>query len=259
MTPPHLSSPTLALPGIRHGFFGRKGGVSEGLFASLNTGPGSGDDLAKVAENRSRCARALGVEPPLLLTLYQMHTPDVVVVAEPWSGAGPKADAMVTKERGIALGVLAADCMPFLFADGDAQIIGAAHAGWRGALAGVLEATVAAMTRLGAKADRIAAAVGPCLRQPNFEVGMDLVDEFTRKYPKSERFFAPSASAEKRQLDLAAFGRWRLAETGVTTLDDLGACTLGDDQSYFSYRASRRAGSESYGRNLSAIALAEET
>lgn len=255
MTPPVVSSDKLALPGVRHAFFGRKGGVSPGIFASLNTGLGSGDDLANVAENRARCAKVLGVAPGNLLTLYQMHTPEVVVVTEPWTGAGPKADAMVTRERAIALGVLAADCMPFLFADPEQEIIGAAHAGWRGALAGVLEATVAAMTKLGAKPERIAAAVGPCLRQPNFEVGMDLVDEFTRKYPASGQFFAPGAQPEKRQLDLVAFGRWRLAEAGVAALDDPGACTLGDAQSYFSYRASRRAGAQDYGRNLSAIAL----
>lgn len=255
MTPPSLSSPALQTPGVRHGFFGRRGGVSKGLFESLNTGLGSSDDGAAVAENRARCARALGVAPERLLTLYQMHTPEVVVVTEGWTGAGPKADAMVSTKKGFALGVLAADCMPFLFVDASAGVVGAAHAGWRGALAGVLEATVAAMTKLGAKPERIAAAVGPCLRQENFEVGMDLVDQFTQKYPASERFFAPGVSREKRQLDLAGFGRWRVAESGIADVDDLGVCTLGDAQSYFSYRASRRAGAEDYGRNLSAIAL----
>jgi YfiH family protein len=257
VTPPHLTSAALALPGIRHAFFGRDGGVSKGLFASLNTGLGSADDPTSVAENRARCARAVGVDPSRLLTLYQMHTPDVLTVTKPWTGAGPKADAMVTKEPGVALGVLAADCMPFLFADPEAHIIGAAHAGWRGALAGVLEATVHAMEELGAKRDRIRVALGPCLRQPNFEVGMDLVEAFTTKHPASARFFAPGASVEKRQFDLASFGRWRVEEAGVSELDDLGVCTLGEPESYFSYRANRRAGHDDYGRNLSAIALSD--
>jgi YfiH family protein len=255
VTPPHLCSQALDAEAIRHGFFGRQGGVSSGIFASLNTGLGSADVPANVAENRKRCAEALGVAPENLLTLYQMHTPDVVTVKEPWIGAGPRADAMVTRDHGIALGVLAADCMPFLFADAEAGVIASAHAGWRGALAGVLEATVAAMARLGARPDRICAAVGPCLRQPNFEVGMDLVREFTRRFPDAERFFSPGVSNEKRQFDLVSFGRWRLAESGVETLDDLDVCTLAEPQSYFSYRWNRRAGLEDYGRNLSAIAL----
>lgn len=249
MTAPYLQS---SLP-ASHGFFGRAGGVSEGMFASLNAGPGSADDPARVAENRRRCRDALGAAH--LLTLFQIHSPAAVIVTEPWEGAGPRADGMATRLKGVALGVLAADCMPFLFVDAEAEVIGAAHAGWRGALAGVLGATIAAMTTLGARPHRIQAALGPCLRQPNFEVGLDVVEAFSSKHPEAERFFAPGVSPEKRQFDLAGYGRADLARAGVTTLADLGVCTLGEKEAYFSYRASRRAGDPDYGRNLSAIAL----
>ncbi len=250
MTPPHLKSP--ALPAA-HGFFGRAGGASEGIFSSLNTGLGSSDDPARVAENRRRCRDALGATH--LLTLYQIHSPSAVIVNDPWDGAGPRADGMATRMKGVALGVLAADCMPFLFVDAEAEVIGAAHAGWRGALAGVLGETIAAMIRLGAKAHRIRAALGPSLRQPNFEVGLDVVEAFVKKHPYTDQFFAAGISPDKRQFDLAGFGRADLARAGVNALDDLGACTLGEKAAYFSYRASRRAGDPDYGRNLSAIAL----
>lgn len=253
--PPHLQSKDLRTAGVQHGFFGRHGGVSNGVFASLNTGLGSGDDAANTAENRSRCAHALGIPPTHLVTLKQTHSARAVYVDAPWTGQGPDADAMATREPGIALGVLAADCMPFLFVDPVARIIGAAHSGWRGALAGVLEATVALMTSEGARPDRIRVALGPCLRQPNFEVGLDLVDTFVAKHPQAERFFAPGAGPGKRQFDLAEFGRWRLACCGVNTVDDLGVCTLAAPDDWFSYRASRRFGATDYGRNLSAIAI----
>lgn len=255
---PRLTVDALSIEGVAHGFFGRAGGVSQGIYRSLNTGLGSDDAPGAVAENRARCAEALGVEAGSLLTLYQVHSPAVVVVTEAWTGQGPKADAMVTQTPGIALGVLAADCLPFLFADPEARIVAAAHAGWRGALAGVLEATIAAMQKLGARAERIRAGLGPCLRQPNFEVGLDLVEAFTANYPASESFFAPGASPGKHQFDLAGFGRWRLAEAGVAGLDDVEICTLGASQGFFSYRASRRAGEIDFGRNLSAIALATD-
>jgi len=169
---------------------------------------------------------------------------------------GPvQADALVTNQPGIMLGVLAADCMPFLFADPVAGIIGAAHAGWRGALSGILDQTIRAMTKLGANPMNIHACLGPCLRQPNFEVGFDLVSEFLEKYPQTERFFLPGKNDEKRQLDLASFGFWRLCENGVFHTDDIGICTLANPDQYFSYRHSRQVNAPDYGRNLSAIVI----
>jgi len=250
---PHRASRLLAGCGAAHGFFGRAGGVSTGIFATLNTGLSSSDEPANAAENRLRCREALGAAH--LLTLRQVHSADVVTVVEPWEREGPQADGMATRLRGVALGVLAADCMPFLFVDPGAAVIGAAHAGWRGALAGVLEETVRAMVAIGARADRIRAAVGPCMRQKNFEVGLDVLKAFAGKHPEAEQFFAPGVSPDKRQLDLAGFGRARLAAVGVENLDDLDICTVENAADYFSYRASRRAGEEDYGRNLSAIAL----
>ncbi len=254
--PPFLTAPGLAkCANVSHGFFGRAGGVSTGIYASLNTGPGSEDSKANVAENRSRCAQVIGVSSDSLLTVYQFHSPKVVTVNGPWTSAPPKADGMVTSTPGLAIGVLAADCMPWLLADPEAGVIGAAHAGWRGALSGVLENAVTAMENLGAVRERIHTAIGPCLRQPNFEVGLDLIEEFTSRHPQSERFFAPGIRPEKRQFDLVAFGAWRLRESGVTRIDDLEICTLGAPETYFSYRNSRRREEPDYGRNLSVIAL----
>jgi len=258
--PPYLVSPLLDAPQLTHGFFTRAGGVSKQPYASLNTGPGSGDAPQDVAENRRRCALALGIDPARLMSCYQIHSPAVKIVTGPWADGPEQLDALVTATPGLALGVLAADCMPFLFADTHAGIVGAAHAGWRGALGGktgggVLENTVAAMVSLGADPANIRAAVGPCLRQENFETGLDLVEAFTAKHPEAERFFAPGVSEDKRQLDLVGFGRWRLAACGVTALDDIGLCTLAAPERFFSYRAMRRFGEADYGRNLSAIAL----
>ncbi|VAW03092.1 FIG00003370: Multicopper polyphenol oxidase, partial [hydrothermal vent metagenome] len=172
MTPPFLTSSLLAAPNLMHGFFGRAGGVSTGVYASLNVGAGSDDRPDDVRENRRRCATALDCDADRLVTNYQIHSSEVVIVDAPWPEAPAKADGLVTKTRGLALGVLAADCMAWLFADPEAGVIAAAHAGWRGALAGVLENTVAAMESLGAKRGNIRAALGPCLQQPNFEVGL---------------------------------------------------------------------------------------
>lgn len=253
--PPCLAAPDLDQGGVRHGFFSRAGGVSKGVYASLNTGPGSGDDAATVSENRRRCAAAVGVAPDRLVTNYQVHSSDVVHVEGPHAKDAPRADALVTATPGLALGVLAADCMPWLFYEPDARIIGAAHAGWRGALAGVLENTVAAMENLGADRARIRAAVGPCMRQQNFEVGLELIDAFEKRHAGAEQFFAPGVRDDKRQLDLVGFGKWRLRAANVTALDDVEVCTLEKSDQYFSYRASMRAGAPDYGRNLSAIAL----
>lgn len=247
--------PGLEKAGARHGFFSRIGGVSDGIFASLNTGPGSSDDPAHVTENRARCAGAIGIAPERLLSNYQIHSADVVVVDGPWDGAQPEADAFVSKTRGLGLGILTADCMPWLFCDPSTGIIGAAHAGWRGALGGVLENTVESMEKLGAKRENICAAVGPCLRQENFEVGLDLVEAFTDKYRTAISFFSPGISSEKRQFDLVSFAKGRLREVGVTLIEDTNICTLGESETYFSYRGTRQRGERDYGRNLSVIAL----
>ena len=257
--PPRLTAAGLAAPTVVHGFFGREGGVSESAYASLNTGPGSDDDPGAVAENRKRCAGVLGVAPDRLVTAFQVHSAEAVFVEGPWRSGPAKVDALVTKTPGLAVGALAADCMPWLFAEPEAGVVAAAHAGWRGALGGVLENTVALMTEHGAEPHRIRAALGPCLRQPNFEVGLELVDAFTKRHPDSGRFFAPGKSPEKRQLDLAGFGAWRLARCGVERIDDVGACTLAAPARYFSYRAAVRESRDKpaidYGRNLSAVAL----
>ncbi len=254
--PPFLTAKNLAKTnGISHGFFSRSGGVSDGIYASLNTGPGSNDDPANVFENRKRCAYAIGAPDASLLTGYQIHSANVVTVDKPWSGERPKADAIVTNTPGLALGVLTADCMPWLMADPEAGVIASAHAGWRGALNGVLENTVAAMESIGANRDNIRAALGPCLRQPNFEVGLELLDAFTNRHPWSVQYFAAGEKTEKRQLDLARFGAECLKRAGVNDIDDLSICTLAAPDHYFSYRASRQRGEDDYGRNLSAIAL----
>ena len=255
-TPSFLTAPLLTSSKIRHGFFGRAGGVSTKEFTSLNTGLGSSDAPENVAKNRQLCALALGTNPQHLITAYQIHSADVETVMKPWDEASrPKADGMVTKTSGIALSVLAADCMPWLFADHDAGVIGAAHAGWRGALAGILENTVSAMEKLGSKRSNIRACLGPCLRQPNFEVGFDLVSSFLEKYPEADEFFAPGINPDKRQFDLARFGAWRLRESGVTQLSDVDICTLAKPDQYFSYRSMVKNGEKDFGRNLSAIAI----
>lgn len=258
MSAPGLAAPPLAaLPGVVHGFFGRAGGVSTGVYESLNTGLGSDDAPEAVIENRARCAASLGVASDRLLTARQVHSPDVVVVDGPWTGEAPECDALVTQTPDLAVGALAADCMPVLFADPEARIIAAAHAGWRGALAGVLEATVETMARLGAEPARIVAALGPCLRQANFEVGLDLVEAFMEKYPFTETFFADDpARADKRRFDLAAFARWRLESVGVALAWDAARCTLAEPETFFSHRHSKQTGAPDYGRNLSAISLA---
>ena len=179
-----IQAPSLAsLSGIRHAFFTRQGGVSEGIYASLNGGIGSSDEPAKVQENRRRMAGALSIEPDGLISVYQVHSPDAVIVEGPWRGDRPKADAMVTATPGLALGITTADCGPVLFADPQARVIGAAHAGWRGAVTGVLESTVAAMERLGARRDRIVAALGPTISQKAYEVGPDFIRRFAEEAP----------------------------------------------------------------------------
>jgi YfiH family protein len=244
-----------ALPGIRHAFFTREGGVSEGLYASLNAGYGSHDDLANIDENRARMAKALGVTPERLINAYQVHSPDVVVAMTPWTAdARPSADGIVTREPGIAIGVATADCGPVLFADPQARVIGAAHAGWRGAVSGVLESTIAAMEKLGASRTRIVTALGPMISQQNYEVGSDLIAQFTHADPGNARFFAPGKPGHA-QFDLPGFIASRLTAAGITRIEDLAVCTYADPQRFYSFRRTTHRGEPDYGRHINAIAL----
>jgi len=251
-----VEATSLALTGIRHGFFTRAGGVSSGLYASLNGGVGSRDDAGKVLENRARMAAALGVEPRRLLTAYQTHSPNVVVAEAPWTTENrPQADAIVTRMRALAIGVTTADCGPVLFAEPRAGVIGAAHAGWRGALTGVIEATIAAMERLGAAQRQIRAAIGPMIRQGNYEVGPDLVERFRADDPASSRFFGPARRDGHAMFDLAGYIAARLKRAGITEVEDVGLCTYADPEQFFSYRRTTHRAEADYGRHVNAIAL----
>jgi polyphenol oxidase len=251
-----IEAPTLALAGIRHGFFTREGGVSGGLYASLNGGIGSNDNSGHVAENRARMAAAVGVEPNRFVTAYQIHSPQVVVVETPWtSDTRPRADGIVTRMRALAIGVTTADCGPILLADPKAHVIGAAHAGWRGALGGVVEAAVEAMERLGAKRGEIRAALGPMIRQPNYEVGSDLMARFGAEDPASSRFFVPAPRDGHALFDLAGYIGARLTRAGVRHIEDLGLCTYADPARFFSYRRATHRTEADYGRHVNAIAL----
>jgi len=246
------------LPRIRHAFFTRSGGVSHGVYASLNGGVGSNDAPEKVVENRARMATALGVKPDRLLTAYQIHSPDVVVADEPWTQERrPRADAIVTRMPRLAIGVSTADCGPLLFADSEAGVIGAAHAGWRGALTGVIEATIAAMERLGADRNRIAAALGPTIRQPNYEVGPEFAERFLAADPGNARFFSPSHRQGHAMFDLAGYIAERVGRAGVTEFEDLGLCTYAEPERFFSYRRTTQSGEPDYGRHINAITLTD--
>jgi YfiH family protein len=253
------ASSLAALPGIRHGFFTRRGGVSDGIYASLNGGVGSRDAPERVAENRARMAAALAVAPERLITAYQIHSADAVTVEAPWApDARPRADAIVTRTPGLAIGVTTADCGPILFADAQARVIGAAHAGWRGAFTGVIEAAIAALERCGAERGRIVAALGPMIRQKSYEVGPEFVARFEAADAHNARFFAPSARTGHAQFDLAGYIAARLAHNGITRIEDLGRCTHAEPQEFFSYRGSTLRGEADYGRHVNAIALASD-
>lgn len=246
-----------AIDGLRHGFFTRQGGMSGGIYASLNCGPGSRDDTANVAENRARVAEILGVKPDRLLSLSQQHSAEAVTVKKPWDGAKtPEADAMVTSTPGLALGVLTADCAPVLFADGEAGVIGAAHAGWRGALSGIVEATVKAMEKLGAAPERITAVIGPAISQKAYEVGSQYLEQFLAEEPGSGPFFVTDEGSGEPHFDLPGYVGERLARAGVGQIADLGLCTYCEETRLFSYRRSQHHGEEDYGRQISAIVLA---
>jgi polyphenol oxidase len=241
---------------IRHAFFTREGGVSAGLFGSLNCGFGSGDAPEKVAENRARAMAALDLAPDRLVTCHQVHSPDVVTVAAPWRREdNPRADALVTDRRGIALGILTADCVPVLFADADAGVIGAAHAGWKGALGGVVAATVAAMARLGAAPGRMRAAIGPCIAQRSYEVGPEFPASFLAEDEANGDFFAPARRSGHFMFDIAGYVERRLIAAGIGTIQRAPCDTVAEATRFFSYRRACLKGEKDYGRGLSAIVL----
>lgn len=249
---PNLSK----LPGIAHGFFGRTGGISSGIYESLNCGPGSGDDRDHVIENRRRVLAAITNKECGLVTLYQIHSAEGVTVREPWEiGDAPKADAMATDMPGIALGILTADCAPVLFADVDAQVIGATHAGWKGAFAGVIEQVIIRMEQLGAERGRIAAAIGPCISQDAYEVGEEFRAIFERHDADNLRFFAPAARENHWQFDLPGFVRECLRAAGVRNVAVPEHCTYSEAGNFYSFRRATHCGESDYGRQLSAIAL----
>ncbi len=253
---PLTAAPLAALDGIRHAFFTRQGGVSGGLYGSLNTGLGSSDDRDRVLENRARAAAWLGVAADRLVTPYQIHSADAVIVGDVWQpGKGPKADAVVTDRPGIAIGVGTADCGPVLFADPKARIIAAAHAGWQGALSGIVDATLDAMESLGADRATITAVLGPTISGAAYEVGAEFVARFVAADPDNDRFFAPAPRDGHAMFDLPAYILARLTAAGIGQAHDLGHCTYADEARCFSYRRATHRREADYGRLLSAIAL----
>ncbi len=255
-----LSSPLLAAQtGVRHAFFTRTGGVSRGVYASLNLGPGSSDDAADVQENRRRAADYFAIEPALLLTGYQIHSARATTVEGPWTDGPPEGDAIVTARPGIACGALAADCAPVLIADAEARVVAAVHAGWKGALGGVVASAVAAMAALGARPDRMVAAVGPCIGPDSYEVGLEFLDRFVAEAPGAARFFRSGAAADKRLFDLPGFVLDRLNQAGVGASEWIGLDTYADADRFYSNRRALHRGEADYGRLLSAIMLAADT
>ncbi|WP_099826177.1 peptidoglycan editing factor PgeF [Oceaniglobus indicus] len=239
---------------LRHGFFTRRGGASSGVFSGLNCGRGSSDQAEVVQINRARVCAAMGVQPDALIGLDQVHSADVVVVDGAHDGPLPKADAMVTTRPGLALGVLTADCQPVLFADAERGVIGAAHAGWQGALGGVLEATIDAMVGAGARRDGIVAVIGPSISQRNYEVGPDFVDTFIAADPDHARFFT-QGRGDRMHFDLPGFGLMRLNKAGIALAAWTRHCTYADPDRFFSYRRSVHLRQADYGRLISTIRL----
>ena len=243
------------LDGVAHGFLGRRGGVSTGVVAGLNVGLGAGDDDGAVAENRARAVAAV-LPGARLATVYQVHSPDCVTVVEPWPDAArPHADALVTDRPGLLLGVVTADCAPVLLADPAAGVVGAAHAGWKGALGGVTDAAIAAMEALGARRGRIVAAVGPCIAQPSYEVDTAFAARFAAADPANARFFGPGKPGHA-QFDLEGYVAARLQAAGVAAIDRLALDTCADEARFYSYRRASLRGEPSYGRQISLIGLA---
>ena len=240
-------------PGFAHGFFGRQGGVSTGLYESLNCGPGSQDAAEAVAENRRLVCAALAPQSALV-SLSQIHSPIVHTLSAAPPGR-PEGDGMVTATPGLALGILTADCAPVLLADHEAKVIGAAHAGWKGALGGVLEATLAAMEKLGASRTRIAAVIGPTISQDNYEVDFNFRDRFLELGLRHRRFFVPSGREGHYRFDLPGYAVHRLTAAGLTSVESLGICTYPPENGFFSFRRTTHAQEADYGRQISAIVL----
>jgi purine-nucleoside/S-methyl-5'-thioadenosine phosphorylase / adenosine deaminase len=248
--------PLADLDGVQHRFFTRRGGVSQGLYSSLNCGYGSGDSPDNVRENRRRAAASFALGETDLLTVHQFHSTDVLTVADQrWSSPGaPRADALVTDRPGVVLGVLAADCAPVLLADPQAHVIGAAHAGWKGALTGVVEATIDAMEKLGARRERLRAAIGPCIGRDSYEVGPEFPAPFLKRDEADAAFFRAAPRAGHFLFDLAGYLVRRIGQAGVA-VEATGHDTLAGDADFFSYRRNTLKGVRDYGRGLSAIAL----
>jgi YfiH family protein len=254
--PPLRSALLDGLPGVRHGFFTRRGGVSRGIYATLNVGLGSADDSLAVAENRRRVAETFGAPDDHLLTCEQVHSADIFVANGPWRDRPrPRADGVVTMRAGLVCGALSADCAPVLIADSDARVVAAVHAGWRGALNGVIDSAVRAMTAVGADASSLVAAIGPCIGPLSYEVGEDLLERFVTKVAEARRFFAPGARSDKYWFDLPGFVLWRLAEAGVARAEWIGQDTLTDEEAFYSNRRALKRGEADYGRLVSAIML----
>ncbi len=257
MLKPLTAACLTGLPGIRHGFFTREGGISGGIYAGLNCGFGSNDDPVHVAENRSRVARHLGGAQPGVLTVHQVHSASAVIANGDIPRAElPKADALVTLTRGLVIGALAADCAPVLFADPMAGVIAAAHAGWRGAVGGILEATVAAMEKLGARRDNIRAAVGPCINQANYEVGPDFEADLVARNSRNTQFFARIGTNPRPHFDLPGFVAAQLALARVGVIERQTPCTYADESLFYSFRRTTHRKQADYGRQISAIVLA---
>lgn len=250
-----VTHPLLSGLGLRHGFFTRRGGISQGLYDSLNTGIGSSDDPEAVVENRRRIAAHLGGTPDDLAACYQIHSPIARVAEGPWHGDRPEADAVVTRTPGVICAVLTADCAPILLADAETRVVAAVHAGWKGALGGVIHSAVTAMEALGGVPARMVAVVGPCIAQPSYEVGANFQERFEHHDPGSGRFFAEATRPGKRLFDLPGFVLWRLEQAGVGDAAWTGDDTRADEERFFSNRRAHLNGEPDFGRLMSAIAL----
>lgn len=252
-----ITSPLLeGLGGIRHGFFSRRGGTSDGIYGTLNCGLGSNDDRARVIANRDRVAAHLGAAPGSVVTVYQVHSAVALTIDGPFApDAVPRADALVTRTPGLTVAALAADCTPVLFADPVARVVAAAHAGWRGAVSGIVGATVAAMETLGARRQNIVAAIGPCIHQPNYEVGPELEAQFIAADPANARFFAIPPGRSRAHFDLPGFVADQIGRAGIAAHTPSPHCTYADPESYFSYRRTTHRGEPDYGRQISAIVV----